>query len=96
MILPATSLREYIELMAKSIPIEWDRFTVEGDDYNIYGWIMREDSQRDFVLLELYIEDGNIKGGYVTSSAKYTKEICIFMFNDASEHEPCKKISELP
>ncbi len=94
--MPTTSLFEYIKLMAASIPIEWDRFTEDDGDYNIYGWIMREDSQRDFVLLQLYIEDDKIKGGYVTSSAKYTKEICIFMFNDASEHEPCKKISELP
>lgn len=90
------SLFEYINLMAVAIPIEWDRFTEEGGDYNIYGWIQRSDGQRDFVLLMLDRKDDKIKGGFVTSSAKYSAAICQFMFNEEGDHEPCKKIVELP
>lgn len=81
--------------MAKVFPIVWDRFTELDGDYNIYGWIKRKDGQRDFVLLQLYIEGEDIKGGFVTSSAKYSAPICNYMYGESKDHNNCLKIESL-
>lgn len=91
-------IKEIIEEMQKTIPVEWDRFAVdEKGDYDIYGWIKRNDGQRDFILLQLFIENGEVKGGFCTSSAKYSKAIFDFLYPGTEDkgHNKCQKISEL-
>lgn len=89
------TLKKFIEDIAKLIPIEWDRFTEKDGYYNIYGWIKRKDEQRDFVLFNLYLDNGEIKGGFCTSSAKYSKEIFKFFYGTTEGHGDCKKIEDL-
>jgi len=92
---PEIIIKYYITDMAKLLPIVWDRFTESNGDYDIYGWITRKDGQRDFVLLQLYVDKDEIKGGYCTSSAKYSKEICMLLYGTVKDHSPCKKIIQL-
>jgi|SRR6185312_2259326 len=93
------SIKNYLESLSKLIPIEWDRFTEdEGGDFNIYGWIKRKDGQRDFVLLNMFLEDGNIrsyKSGFATSSAKYSKMIYMCLYGTTKGHNNCRKIESL-
>lgn len=89
-------IKEFITDMAKILPIVWDRFTVEDGNYDIYGWIARKDGQRDFVLLQLYIDNGVMKGGFCTSSAKYSKHILMLLYGTTKGHSPCKKIEQFP
>ena len=88
-------IKNYIETVAKLIPIEWDRFVENNGDYDIYGWIKRKDGQRDFVLFQLYIENGEIKGSYCTSSAKYSKDIYMCLYGTTAGHNTCQKIERL-
>jgi hypothetical protein len=88
-------IKKYIDWIAFNFPIEWDRFVEKDGEYGIYGWIKRKDGQRDFVLLEIYEENGQIKGGFSTSSAKYSKKLHEFLYGKKVPHNPCKKIEEL-
>jgi len=76
-----------------SIPVEWDRYTDGNGFYNIYGWISRSDGQRDFLLLQFQDDLKDIN--FVTSSAKYSKQICDLLYGEFNIHVPCKKIEEL-
>src|SRR6185312_8254054 len=93
------SIKKYLESLSKLIPIEWDRFTEDEDgDFNIYGWIKRKDGQRDFVLLNLFLEYGNIrsyKSGFATSTAKYSKTIYMCLYGTTKGHNSCRKIESL-
>lgn len=96
-------IKTFIKELAKIVPIEWDRFVVTEDtvdkDWDIYGWIERKDGQRDFVLLSLYLDSENgikkIRGGFVTSSAKYSKVIYKYFHGNVKGHNNCQKITEL-
>lgn len=88
-------IKQYIESVAKLIPIEWDRFIENNGDFDIYGWIKRKDGQRDFVLLQLYIENGEIKGSFCTSSAKYSEDIFMCLYGTMEGHNKCQKIELL-
>lgn len=88
-------IKDFIEKIAKLIPIQWDRYTEEDGEYNIYGWIKRKDGNRDFVLLQLYFEEGKIKGGFCTSSAKYSKSIYMCLYGTTKGHRSCQKIEKL-
>lgn len=79
-------MREICDAIEKIIPVEWDRYT-DGKIINVYGWIKRSDSQRDFLLLQ--IMDG--KFGFVTSSAKYSKVLHEYLFGSLEEHHDCIK-----
>ena len=87
-------IKQYIEWIAQNFPIEWDRFTEYNGEYAIYGWIQRKDGKRDFVLLQIYEEAGEIKGGFTTSSAKYSEALNKFLFGD-KPHNKCIKIENL-
>lgn len=60
-----------VEAMNLLVEVTWDRF-VESDGYTaVYGWIVRTDGDRDFVLLQ---QHGDGRPWMVTSSAKHSKE----------------------
>lgn len=90
---------DFINKIALSIPIVWDRFTEEDNgeckEYDVYGWIERSDGKRDFVLLQLMVENDAMSCRYVTSSAKYSKTLCELIYGDSNDHIGCKKIKEL-
>jgi len=88
-------IKDYINQMAEEIPIVWDRFVQDGVYFDIYGWIKRSDGERDFVLLQLTLKDDMITGGFVTSSAKYSKVIDNYMYGNNDRHNDCQKIEEL-
>lgn len=51
--------------------VEWDRKAGEGGDYNVFGWIQRDDGWKDFLVL--VVEDNQIVD-FCTSSAKYSED----------------------
>ena len=76
----------------KSIaPVEWDRYTQNKNDYNIFGWIRRSDGQRDFLLIQINVK--NMVAGFITSSAKYSEEIHKLIFGNLNMHTNCQKIN---
>ena len=88
-------IKEYIERMKVAIPVEWDRFTETGGTHNIYGWIKRSDGPRDFLLLQIWIIEGDMQIWFCTSSAKSSSVIFEYIYGFTSGHNTCKKINEL-
>ena len=57
--------------------VKWDRYFGENNCYTFFGWIDRDDSYKDFVVLDIEL-DKIRKGlliGFSTSSKKYSKRI---------------------
>lgn len=89
-------LKAFIESMALVIPVKWDRFTDNGGNIFVYGWIARKDGDRDFVVLDMtQKKDALYCNTFVTSSAKYSREIMKHIYGNDESHTDCKKISEL-
>lgn len=93
----ASQVKEFITQLANKIPIEWDRVTLsDGNYYVVYGWINRPDGKRDFVSLEMEQKETGLHAiQFVTSSAKYSKEIMKAFFGTDDGHSPCIKIDQL-
>ena len=89
---------QIITKIQESIPVKWDRFTVNDDDYYVvYGWIARSDGDRDFLVVSMENYDsGNVFDVfYTTSSAKYSKQLCMILYGEDEGHSDCIKIEEL-
>ena len=85
-----------LALLENAVPVSWDRYTMSDvGAYNIYGWIKRSDNERDFLLLQIINDESGLNVGYVTSSAKYTKEIGLLLFGENAPHNTCTKIEQL-
>lgn len=83
--------------MTLIIPVEWDRYVNNGGQYFVYGWIKRSDGQRDFLVLDMEIKDMALYcNTFVTSSAKYSREIMKHIFLSDVGHTDCQKIETLP
>lgn len=82
----------WIEKVMNKLPfIKWDRYHYYKDTrpiITVFGWIDREDSYKDFVVLEF---DTNKQLLYfiATSSAKYSKKISEIL---GSKHFPCERV----
>ena len=76
----------------------WDRFTVgeDGTRYIFYGWIKREDEYKDFVVMEYFTPEHDTYDGFsfVTSSAKWSEEICRIVYGHVEDHEDCIRIED--
>jgi hypothetical protein len=88
------SVIKVLALIAKKIPVEWDRYIEDDGTYNVYGWIQRSDGKRDFLLVSIK-EDLGTYVSFVTSSAKYSKTLTGLIHGDTSEHIDCKKVEDL-
>jgi len=77
--------------------VQWDRYTEAGDNLNLYGWIEREDSYKDFVLVTYQAITGTqeYKLSAYTSSAKYSHKISELLFDDTTSHTDCKRIENV-
>lgn len=77
--------------------VEWDRYTRVGNDhsvtYDFYGWIDRNDSYKDFVVLTLVFEKSEVTISYITSSVRYTRDIAKIL--NMQVHEDCRRVEEL-
>lgn len=85
------------ELLNRMPFVEWDRMTFSRDRQTgemlvaVYGWIARDDSRSDFVVV--LIEHGI---GFTTSSAERSEEIAQLL-GLASVHVSCERVEdELP
>lgn len=93
---PTTRQKGKIEKILKKLSfVKWDRYT-ETDDgewqtIDLYGWIDREDSYKDFVVLEYDIPRDEFY--YWTSSSKYSEELNK-VAREGMEHLKCKRIEE--
>jgi hypothetical protein len=68
--------------------VKWDRFIEFYDEISFFGWIDREDSYKDFVLIRFY---NSIPNYFATSSAKYSKKIAKIL---GFIHTDCKKVED--
>lgn len=83
------------EDMEKMPFVNWDRFIVfpEEGKIDLYGWIKREDTHEDFVILTYENEEGNKwKTAYSTSSKKYDKEIFKILECEGEEPNKCERV----
>lgn len=81
--------KDYIESILNIFPeVAWDRYIDDESGYIFYGWIDREDSYKDFMVIEM-----DKDGGYyfITSSAKYSAEF-LQRINPDSIHSDCIRI----
>lgn len=77
--------------------VQWDRYTEAENDLNIYGWIKRGDSYKDFVLLTYQsINDTNqYRLSAYTSSSKYSHKISELLFENTESHVDCKRVENV-
>jgi len=73
------------QVLRKLSFVNWDRYFGEGD-LTFFGWIDREDSYKDFLVLNFF-SDGGIS--FSTSSAERTKEIADIL---NLEHSSCTRV----
>lgn len=81
------------ELLNKLDFVEWDRFTVDGNTLNVYGWIARaKDSYKDFVLVNADLKEDYLS--FFTSSAEYDPQIYSLLMgmDEDAEHNPCLRV----
>ncbi len=57
--------------------VKWDRYYGESNHYTFFGWIDREDSYKDFLVLNIELDKirKNILISFSTSSKKHSKRI---------------------
>ncbi len=90
-------LKDFLTDLAAKVPIVWDRYTNAGTHYYVYGWIERSDGKRDFVVVEMEQNSEDLRClDFVTSSAKYSREIMKFMFITDAGHKDCIKYEDMP
>lgn len=74
--------------------INWDRFVFneETKKVDLFGWIKREDTHEDFVLLEYkQHKDGKWTTSFSTSSSERTEEIFKLLYCKG-EHKDCQRV----
>jgi len=89
------------ELMKKDMEslnfVNWDRFVVfEEKDNNkveLYGWIKREDTHEDFIILIYNPEKSKWITSFITSSKKYDKKIFEFL-NGKGKLFKCNRVED--
>jgi hypothetical protein len=79
--------------------VEWDRYGLR--DYNgfIFGWIKRDETAYDFVVVNFEIRDNQFFMNYNTSSKKYSKELAnklSISSNVLDDYLECKPASDIP
>lgn len=92
------ALIEVLNKVSDNIPVRWDRWTKSNQEnpyYSVYGWIKRTDGNSDFVVIEMWEDSKPEEAYFVTSSAKWSSKICEIISGQTTEHNPCRKISEL-
>jgi hypothetical protein len=76
-----------IESVLNDFPeVAWDRFTFRHGQITVFGWIDREDSYKDFMLVR-FVDDSV---WFVTSSAKYSAEFSAR--SGGSTHTQCQRV----
>ena len=82
-----------------SLPfVRWDRFIVNFTERSIdvYGWIKREDSHEDFVILTYEEQRDKVwTMRYSTSSAQYDKEIFKSLKCEGDAPNKCERVEDL-
>jgi hypothetical protein len=95
------NIQDWVEATLSRIYfVMWDRFSVFYPDQNtndtcmrVFGWIDREDSYKDFAVLEFIWDDKTRMVFLVsTSSSKYSKEIDLILAGDNKGHKDCERI----
>ena len=87
--------KEWIEKVLSDIPfVNWDRFLdlkwARNRNITVFGWIEREDSYKDFVVLEFDLVRSEVF--FVsTSSEKYSKKISEIL---GSSHTICQRVED--
>lgn len=91
------SLKHLMEDDMKKLPfVEWDRFYEGKAGTDLFGWIAREDTHEDFVVLSYKQSE---KGEpywdttFSTSSEKYSKRIAELL--DFEDHNNCKRVEHI-
>lgn len=98
LILKTDAWRNLVKRWLGKFPfVQWDRFVYVDDGPRIgicaYGWIDRKnDAYKDFFCLDIYT-NGEVL--YITSSKKYSLQICkIITGGDGKGHTNCKRIED--
>lgn len=76
--------------------VRWDRCSPSEGHELVFGWIYRDDSKSDFVAI--YWEGGLRSAfvtGFVTSSAKFTREFSKAIFGTEAGHNDCKRVEDV-
>ena len=82
--------------------VNFDRFYERGWDVEVFGWIDKGDSYKDFVSLRYTYDTTQSKKtrqktwilDWSTSSAKYTKEINVIINGESDDHSDCIRVEE--
>ena len=84
------------EDMRKLSFVKWDRFIVNIKDKKIdlYGWIKREDTHEDFVILTYESKGEGWTISYSTSSKEFDNTIFKILQCDGEEPYKCERVED--
>ena len=77
--------------------VKWDRFIHDLNKKKVvlYGWIDRNDTKKDFLIMEYRAQEGTKwSTGYMTSSAKHCKEINSALGMDEESRVDCQRVED--
>jgi len=78
-------IEQYLSMFPE---VSWDRWSGEDGDITIFGWIDRDDSYKDFCLINF---TDNEPYEIYSSSAKYTDSFCGRL---DFTHDQCKRVED--
>lgn len=84
-------MKEIEKILSQFPEVKWDRFVREKTYFLAYGWIDREDSYKDFMMLEFR---GSVPQNFMTSSKKYSEEFHRRL-GFANPHNPCLRVEDM-
>ena len=77
--------------------VDWDRFVKSSIEHKVelYGWIKREDTKTDFVVLAYIMEDdGTWTTSYITSSSEMSEVIHERLGCEQCAHNKCIRVEK--
>ena len=79
--------KEFYESILERLDfVNWDRYFGEGENLIFFGWIDREDSYKDFVVLDFSVRPV----WFATSSKEYSEKIGEIL--EHRSHSDCNRI----
>lgn len=88
--MPEFYMKEKVkELMLKLPFVQWDRFCEEKNCITTYGWIEREDSYKDFIVLSV---NDDMSYSWLSSSVRKDEEIKAILETGKMGYAPCQRV----
>lgn len=86
------SLKDQITEVLSRVPeVKWDRL-VDAEKTRVYGWLEREDDHADFVLIDFWLEAGQLTWEVLTSCPSPPERFWERLEINVEDHADCRRV----